>query len=126
LLSAQLSKILINIFIVYQLFRFLIKLVIQFLLSSILFPDLVLQVAKSIKIVMTSRSASVKVTLDMKTIREAQLSLDANIVRELILETPKIKRKLQVRTFHMVVFSICKVINVNHPMAMLTCSVLMF
>eukprot|EP00258_Populus_trichocarpa_P001242 XP_002300065.2 DNA-directed RNA polymerase III subunit 1 isoform X1 [Populus trichocarpa] len=53
------------------------------------------QVAKSIKIVMTSRSASVKVTLDMKTIREAQLSLDANIVRELILETPKIKRKLQ-------------------------------
>jgi hypothetical protein len=75
---------------------------------------------------MTSRSASVKVTLDMKTIREAQLSLDANIVRELILETPKIKRKLQVRTFHMVVFSICEVINVNHPMAMLTCSVLMF
>uniref|UniRef100_A0A6N2M740 DNA-directed RNA polymerase n=1 Tax=Salix viminalis TaxID=40686 RepID=A0A6N2M740_SALVM len=36
-----------------------------------------------------------QVTLDMKTIREAQLSLDANIVRELILETPKIKRKLQ-------------------------------
>ncbi|KAF2300462.1 hypothetical protein GH714_013595 [Hevea brasiliensis] len=53
------------------------------------------QVAKSIKIVMTSRSASVVVSLDMKTIQEAQLSLDANIVKESILQTPRIKLKPQ-------------------------------
>ncbi|XP_050232312.1 DNA-directed RNA polymerase III subunit 1 [Mercurialis annua] len=53
------------------------------------------QVAKSIKIVMTSRSASVVITLDMRTIEEAQLSLDANIVKEAILKTPRIKLKPQ-------------------------------
>ncbi|XP_012064930.1 DNA-directed RNA polymerase III subunit 1 [Jatropha curcas] len=53
------------------------------------------QIAKSIKIVMTSRSASVVVTLDMKTIQEAQLSLDANTVRESILQTPRTKLKPQ-------------------------------
>ncbi|EEF30548.1 DNA-directed RNA polymerase III largest subunit, putative [Ricinus communis] len=53
------------------------------------------QVAKSIKIVMTSRSASVVITLDMKTIQNAQLSLDANIVKEAILRTPRIKLKPQ-------------------------------
>ncbi|KAG8633988.1 DNA-directed RNA polymerase III subunit 1 isoform X3 [Manihot esculenta] len=53
------------------------------------------QVAKSIKIVMTSRSASVVVSLDMQTIQEAQLSLDANIVKESILRTPRIKIKPQ-------------------------------
>ncbi|KAJ8756358.1 hypothetical protein K2173_025170 [Erythroxylum novogranatense] len=53
------------------------------------------QVAKSIKIVMTSRSASVVVTLDMKMIQELQLSLDANTVKESILQMPRIKLKSQ-------------------------------
>ncbi|CAI0437578.1 unnamed protein product [Linum tenue] len=49
------------------------------------------QVAKSIKIVMTPRSASVKVALDMEAIQEAQLALDPNIVREAILRVPRSK-----------------------------------
>ncbi|XP_065849011.1 DNA-directed RNA polymerase III subunit 1 isoform X2 [Euphorbia lathyris] len=53
------------------------------------------QVAKSIKILMTSRSASVMITLDMQLIQEAQLSLDAETVRESILQTPRIKLKPQ-------------------------------
>ena len=56
-----------------------------------------MQVAKSIKIVMTSRLASVVITLDMEIIEEAQLYIDANIVKESILQTPKIKLKEQVR-----------------------------
>ena len=58
---------------------------------------LVTQVAKSIKIVMTSRLASVVITLDMEIIQKAQLYIDANIVKESILQTPKIKLKEQVR-----------------------------
>ncbi|XP_022755688.1 DNA-directed RNA polymerase III subunit 1 isoform X1 [Durio zibethinus] len=53
------------------------------------------QVAKSIKIVMTSRLASVVITLDMERIQDAQLYIDANIVKESILQTPKIKLKEQ-------------------------------
>lgn len=64
----------------------------------------ILQVAKSIKIVMTSRSASVVVSLDMQTIQEAQLSLDANIVKESILRTPRIKIKPQVGNYLMMIF----------------------
>ncbi|KAK4255011.1 hypothetical protein QN277_008074 [Acacia crassicarpa] len=51
------------------------------------------QIAKSIKIVMTSRSASIVITLDMEIIRGAQLNIDANIVRESILHAPKLKLK---------------------------------
>ncbi|CAL1403267.1 unnamed protein product [Linum trigynum] len=51
------------------------------------------QVAKSIQIVMTSRSALVRVTLDMETIQEAQLALDAYIVRQAILRIPRSKIK---------------------------------
>ncbi|XP_022755690.1 DNA-directed RNA polymerase III subunit 1 isoform X3 [Durio zibethinus] len=54
-----------------------------------------LEVAKSIKIVMTSRLASVVITLDMERIQDAQLYIDANIVKESILQTPKIKLKEQ-------------------------------
>ncbi|EOY20721.1 DNA-directed RNA polymerase [Theobroma cacao] len=53
------------------------------------------QVAKSIKIVITSRSASVVITLDMEIILDAELYIDANIVKESILQTPKIKLKEQ-------------------------------
>ncbi|OMO91373.1 RNA polymerase, alpha subunit [Corchorus olitorius] len=53
------------------------------------------QVAKSIKIVMTSRLASVVITLDMERIQDAQLYIDANAVKESILQTPKIKLKEQ-------------------------------
>ncbi|XVE59161.1 hypothetical protein DITRI_Ditri05aG0023300 [Diplodiscus trichospermus] len=53
------------------------------------------QVAKSIKIVMTSRLASVVITLDMERIKDAALCIDANIVKESILRTPKIKLKEQ-------------------------------
>ncbi|CAN1772644.1 DNA-directed RNA polymerase III subunit 1 [Linum perenne] len=51
------------------------------------------QVAKSIQIVMTSRSASVVVTLDMETIQEAQLALDSNTVQDAIIRIPRCKLK---------------------------------
>ncbi|KHG07033.1 DNA-directed RNA polymerase III subunit RPC1 [Gossypium arboreum] len=53
------------------------------------------QVAKSIKIVMTSRLASVVISLDMERIQDAQLHIDANVVKESILQTPKLKLKEQ-------------------------------
>ncbi|TQD75003.1 hypothetical protein C1H46_039471 [Malus baccata] len=51
------------------------------------------QVAKSIKTVMTSRAASIVITLDMVMIQDAHLSIDANVVKESILRTPRIKLK---------------------------------
>ncbi|KAG4988655.1 hypothetical protein JHK85_031638 [Glycine max] len=42
---------------------------------------------------MTSRSASVVITLDMKRIQDAHLNIDANIVKESILRTKKTKLK---------------------------------
>ncbi|KAL5581146.1 hypothetical protein UlMin_013588 [Ulmus minor] len=51
------------------------------------------QVAKSIKIVMTCRSASIVITLDVDKIQNAQLSIDANVVQDSILRTPRIKLK---------------------------------
>ncbi|KAL2318688.1 hypothetical protein Fmac_032564 [Flemingia macrophylla] len=51
------------------------------------------QVAKSIKVVMTSRSASILITLDMKRIEDAHLNIDAHIVKESILLTKKTKLK---------------------------------
>ncbi|CAJ1951517.1 unnamed protein product [Sphenostylis stenocarpa] len=51
------------------------------------------QVAKSIKVVMTSRLASVDITLDMERIQDAHLNIDANIVKESILQTKKTKLK---------------------------------
>jgi len=56
-----------------------------------------IQVAKSIKVVMTSRSASVVITLDMKRIQDAHLNIDANIVKESILRTKKTKLKPEVK-----------------------------
>lgn len=56
-----------------------------------------MQVAKSIKIVMTSRLASVVISLDMERTQDAQLHIDANVVKESILQTPKLKLKEQVR-----------------------------
>ncbi|KAL5785731.1 hypothetical protein ACOSQ2_008123 [Xanthoceras sorbifolium] len=43
------------------------------------------QIAKSIKIVMTSRKAAVVITLDMKAIQDAYLCVDADMVKESIL-----------------------------------------
>jgi len=54
------------------------------------------QVAKSIRIVMTSRLASIVVTLDMERIQVSQLYINSQIVKESILQTPKIKLKEQV------------------------------
>ncbi|XP_027345912.1 DNA-directed RNA polymerase III subunit 1 [Abrus precatorius] len=51
------------------------------------------QVAKSIKVVMSSRLASVVITLDMERIQAAHLNIDANIVKESILQTKKTKLK---------------------------------
>ncbi|KAK2985575.1 hypothetical protein RJ640_025008 [Escallonia rubra] len=53
------------------------------------------QVAKSVKIVMTSRSASIVITLDMEVIQASQLGIDAHTVKTSILQTPKIKLKDQ-------------------------------
>lgn len=57
----------------------------------------VMKVAKSIKTVMTSRAASIVITLDMVMIQDAHLSIDANVVKESILRTPRIKLKSEVR-----------------------------
>ncbi|BAT90660.1 hypothetical protein VIGAN_06193600 [Vigna angularis var. angularis] len=51
------------------------------------------QVAKSIKVVLTSRLASVVITLDMERIQDAHLNIDANTVKESILQTKKTKLK---------------------------------
>lgn len=51
------------------------------------------QIAKSIKTVMTSRLGSIVITLDMNRIEDSQLCIDANTVRESIMQTPKIKPK---------------------------------
>lgn len=56
------------------------------------------QVAKVIKIVMTSRSASVVIKLDMERVHASQLLIDADTVKEAILKTPRIKLKMQVTT----------------------------
>lgn len=58
-----------------------------------------MQVAKSIKIVMTSRLASIVIALDMETIQDAHLCINADIVKESIVQTPKIKLKQQVEIF---------------------------
>nr|GMD70111.1 endoribonuclease Dicer homolog 2-like [Ipomoea batatas] len=51
------------------------------------------QVAKSIKIVMGSRSASIEIVLDMETIQASFLCIDAYTVKESILQTPRMKLK---------------------------------
>ncbi|CAL5419427.1 unnamed protein product [Camellia sinensis] len=52
------------------------------------------EVAKSVRIVITSRSASIVVTLDMERIQASQLCINAQIVKEKILQS-KIKLKEQ-------------------------------
>ncbi|KAI3724533.1 hypothetical protein L2E82_36314 [Cichorium intybus] len=51
------------------------------------------QVAKSIELVMGSRSACIVISLDMETIKAQYLSITANTVKESILKTPRIKLK---------------------------------
>ncbi|KAI8573806.1 hypothetical protein RHMOL_Rhmol01G0304200 [Rhododendron molle] len=51
------------------------------------------QVAKSVRIVMTSRSASIVITLNMESIQASQLCINSQHVKESILRTPKIKLK---------------------------------
>nr|XP_027126239.1 DNA-directed RNA polymerase III subunit 1-like [Coffea arabica] len=53
------------------------------------------QVAKSIKIVMSARLASIVITLDMEIIQASRLCTDAYRVKESILQTPRIKLKDQ-------------------------------
>ncbi|KAJ8551812.1 hypothetical protein K7X08_028255 [Anisodus acutangulus] len=51
------------------------------------------KVAKSVKIVMASRLASIVISLDMETIQVSQLCMDAYTVKQSILQTSKIKLK---------------------------------
>ncbi|KAL3647246.1 DNA-directed RNA polymerase III subunit 1 [Castilleja foliolosa] len=53
------------------------------------------QIAKSIKTKQTARSASIVITLDMKRIQGAQLSIDGNTVKASILQTRQMKLKEQ-------------------------------
>ncbi|KAK1587161.1 hypothetical protein Q3G72_010241 [Acer saccharum] len=53
------------------------------------------QVAKSLKIVMTSRKAAIVIVLDMETIQDANLCINADTVKESILQTPRLKLKQQ-------------------------------
>lgn len=55
-----------------------------------------LQVAKCVKILLTSRQPCVMVTLDMTRIEALQMKIDASTVQESILLHPKIKLKRQV------------------------------
>jgi len=56
-----------------------------------------MQVAKSVKIVLASRLASIAISLDMETIQVSQLCIDAYTVKQSILQTSKIKLKEHVR-----------------------------
>lgn len=76
-----------------------LQLSVKYVLSDLFDHPLTMQVAKSIKLVMTSRLASLVVTLDMERIRDVQLCIDANIVKESIIQTPKLKLKQEVRIF---------------------------
>lgn len=76
-----------------------LQLSIKYYLGDLFDHPLMMQVAKSIKLVMTSRLASLVVTLDMERIRDVQLCIDANIVKESIIQTPKLKLKQEVRIF---------------------------
>ncbi|KAH6755754.1 nuclear RNA polymerase C1 [Perilla frutescens var. hirtella] len=59
------------------------------------------QVAKSIKTSQASRLATIVITLDMRRIQGAQLSIDAYSVKESILRTPKMKLKeQQIKVLH--------------------------
>lgn len=69
------------------------------LISNIITLFQPMQVAKSIKVVMSSRSAVIVITLDMERIQDAHLNIDANIVKESILQTKKIKLKPEVKSF---------------------------
>ncbi|KAM1218950.1 hypothetical protein ACFX13_046898 [Malus domestica] len=51
------------------------------------------QIAENIQIVMTARSASIVITLDISMIQDAHLSVDANVVKESILQIRGIKLK---------------------------------
>ncbi|KAI9196764.1 hypothetical protein LWI28_026830 [Acer negundo] len=53
------------------------------------------QVAKSLEIVMTSRKAAIVIVLDMETIQDANLCINADTVKESILQTPRLKLKQQ-------------------------------
>lgn len=54
------------------------------------------QIAKCIQIVMSTRSALIEIKLDMEKIRDAELYVDANVVKQAILVTPKLKLKHEV------------------------------
>lgn len=55
-----------------------------------------LKVAECIEIVMSPRAAYIAIRLDMAVIQDAHLYIDANVVKESILETPRIKLKDEV------------------------------
>jgi hypothetical protein len=69
----------------------------------------ILQVAKSIKVVCSSTSAALSISLDKDLIKGAHLEINADCVKESILETKKLKLIEQVRRVHhvaMIFFSI--------------------
>lgn len=45
---------------------------------------------------MSSRSALIEIKLDMEKIRDAELYVDANVVKQAIILTPKLKLKHEV------------------------------
>lgn len=64
-----------------------------------------MQVAKSIKLVMGLRSASIIISLDTETIGALHLPcINAKTVKESILKTPRIKLKDKVRIANLLFF----------------------
>lgn len=75
---------------------------------------------------MSSRSALIEIKLDMEKIRDAELYIDANVVKQAILLTPKLKLKHEVRV---IVHSFSCLTNFKVPLisnTTLFCSILMF
>lgn len=64
--------------------------------STTLFQSI--QVAKNIQVVYTSRSAAILISLDMKIIEDAHLNIDANTVKQSILQSGNLKLKSEVKS----------------------------
>lgn len=74
------------------------SLFLKYLISNTITLFQSIQVAKSIKVVYSYTLAAVFISLDMGIIEKAGLNIDANIVKESILQTGKLKLKPEVKS----------------------------
>lgn len=74
------------------------SLFLKYLISDTITLFQSIQVTKSIKVVYSYTLAAVFISLDMGIIEKAGLNIDANIVKESILQTGKLKLKPEVKS----------------------------